>query len=171
MRIHRIRRHALAAAISTIYAVSPPGVQANPTGAQVVHGQATLQTQGSRLTVTNTPGAIINWQSFSIGAGNTVRFVQPDTNAIALNRVTSQQMSVLSGQLSANGQVWLLNANGIVVNRGAEISAQGVVLSTRALTDQQFLAGQQTGQYAFTDGGKPGSAVINLGSITPANGG
>ena len=52
------RRRALVVALTTIYGVGSQLAQANPTGAQVVNGQANLQTQGGKLTVTNTPGVL-----------------------------------------------------------------------------------------------------------------
>ena len=47
---------------------------ANPTAPAVVSGAATFATTGKVLTVTNSPNAIINWQGFSIGVGETTRF-------------------------------------------------------------------------------------------------
>ena len=110
------RRRALAVALATIYNAAPP-VLANPSGAQVANGQAVLQTQGSRLTVTNTPGAIINWQSFSVGVGETTYFQQQSATSAVLNRVQAQNPSLKSqidGTLGSNGRVYLLNPNGIV---------------------------------------------------------
>ena len=46
---------------------------ANPQTPQVVNGQASIVQSGGALTITNTPGTIINWQGFSIGAGETTR--------------------------------------------------------------------------------------------------
>ena len=102
------RRRALAVALATIYNAASP-VLANPSGAQVVNGQAVLQTQGSRLTVTNTPGAIINWQSFSVGAGETTYFQQQSATSAVLNRVQAQNPSLKSqidGTLGSNGRVF-----------------------------------------------------------------
>ncbi|MFO1252967.1 MAG: hypothetical protein U1E77_17975 [Inhella sp.] len=52
-----------------------------PAGLQVQQGQAQLQQQGNQLTVRNSPNAILNWQSFSIGAGAGVYFEQANTSS------------------------------------------------------------------------------------------
>ena len=60
---------ALAACFST-------GVAANPTGPVVVGGSASFTQSGKTLQITNSPGAVIQWQGFSIGADETTRFIQ-----------------------------------------------------------------------------------------------
>lgn len=139
------RRRAIALALASAYGWGAPVVFANPTGAQVVHGQATLQAQGSKLTVTNTPGAIINWQSFSIGAGETTFFQQQNAASAVLNRVQVQNpnlKSQIDGALGSNGRVFLINPNGIVFGAGSTIDTQGFVASTLNLNDADFKAGR-----------------------------
>src|SRR5437764_14003366 len=80
----RPRPARLAAAIACSFAV---GAIAHPTGADVVSGKATFSSQGKTLVVTNTPGAIINWQGFSIAADEVTRFVQQGASSSVLNRV------------------------------------------------------------------------------------
>lgn len=63
----RWRRNVLAAAVACAFAAGP--VRANGVDPVVVAGQASFSTQGSALSVTNSPGAVINWQGFSIGVG------------------------------------------------------------------------------------------------------
>ena len=87
---------------------TPVAKNALPTGGQVVAGSATIKQQGQELTVQQTTQKLItNWQSFNIGAGSTVNFVQPSAHAVALNRVLGTDVSVIQGALNANGQVWL----------------------------------------------------------------
>ena len=62
---------------------------ANPTGAQVVQGSATLQRNGATLSVTTSNGAVIHWNQFNIGVGETTRFIQPSAASQVLNRVVS----------------------------------------------------------------------------------
>jgi large exoprotein involved in heme utilization and adhesion len=85
---HVMRRTTLSLLIAGCFAVQVAApVRANPTGQQVVNGTATFTTQGNTLTITNTPGAIINWQSFSIGTDEATRFVQQTASSAVLNRV------------------------------------------------------------------------------------
>ncbi len=160
------RRHALVIALAAAYALGSPNALANPNGAQVVSGQAALQTQGSQLTVTNSAGAIINWGGFSIGAGETTRFIQPSAASAVLNRVVGPDMSQLLGQLQSNGQVFLINPNGIVVGASARVDTNSFVASTLDIADADFLAGK----LRFLD--RSGAAGIrNEGLITAGPGG
>src|SRR5512139_3029575 len=77
--------------------------QALPTGVNVVSGQAQVATNGSSMTVTNSANAILNWQSFGIGAGASVRFNQPNSSSAVLNRVVGNDPSNILGSLSSNG--------------------------------------------------------------------
>src|SRR5580700_9064254 len=82
---------------------------AGPNGGTVVGGSATIQGQGSAAVTINqaTQNAIINWQTFNIGRGETTTFNQPNSAATALNRVIGGQgPSFLDGTLTANGRVF-----------------------------------------------------------------
>jgi filamentous hemagglutinin family protein len=156
----------LAASVSTMLAL--PALAELPTGATVRAGTLSSAIAGAAMVVTqSTPKAIIDWTSFSIGRGNTVQFIQPDSNAIALNRVTGTARSAIDGGLRANGQVWLLNPNGLLIGAGGQINSAGFLGSTRALSDADFIAGR----YQFSDAAKPGGAVVNRGTISAVNGG
>lgn len=133
---------------------------ANPTGPAVVSGTATFSSIGSTLTVTNTPNTIVNWQTFSIGAGEVTRFNQPSAVSSVLNRVTTQNPSSILGSLQSNGRIFLVNPSGIVFGAGSRIDAAGLVASTLSLSDADFLAGR----LRFT--GTPGAGpVLNNGTI------
>lgn len=134
------RASALAIAISMAFA-GPAG--AGPQGAAVVNGQVTItQPNAGTTQIQASNGAIINWQKFSIGAGETTRFVQPSASSAVLNRVVGQEASQLLGQLQANGRVFLINPNGIAIGAGARIDTNGFIASTLDMTDADFLAGK-----------------------------
>lgn len=115
---------------------------ANPVGPQVAAGAATFNAGGKTLTVTNTPGTILNWQSFNIGAGETTRFQQQSALSAVLNRVTGADPSSILGTLSSNGRVFLINPHGIVFGQGSVINTAGFVASTLNISDADFLAGR-----------------------------
>ena len=145
-----------------------PAHAAGPSGGTVSAGSATITQSAAQTTIKQTSDkAVVNWSNFSIGSGSTVRFVQPSASSIALNRVTGSQASVIQGALQANGQVWVLNPNGVLIAPGGQVTAGSFLATTRSLTDQQFMAGN----YAFTEGGVPGASVLNQGSIIVADGG
>ncbi|MBL8480954.1 MAG: filamentous hemagglutinin N-terminal domain-containing protein, partial [Rhodocyclaceae bacterium] len=143
----------------------PLSSHANPSGPQVLSGSASFSTQGNTLTVRNSAGAILNWQQFSIGAGEITRFVQPSAASSVLNRVVGQNPSQILGQLSSNGRVFLINPNGIVFGAGARVDTAGLVASSLSLSDQDFLAGRL--RFAGADGA---GAVRNFGRIEAAGG-
>ena len=83
----------------------------------------------------------IDWQSFSIGKGNTVNFVQPSASAVALNRVLGSDVSVIQGALNANGQVFLINPNGVLFSPSAQVNVGSLVASTLSISNADFMAG------------------------------
>lgn len=139
---------------------------ANPVGPQVVNGQASFVNQGNTLSVTNSPGAIINWQSFSINQGEVTRFIQQNSASAVLNRITGQDPSQILGALQSNGRVFLINPNGILFGQGAQIDVNGLVASTLNLSNEDFLAGRMN----FNAGASAGD-LKNQGSITTPSGG
>ncbi len=144
------------------------GYAAGPSGGVVSAGSATITQSAAQTTIKQSSDkAVVNWSNFSIGSGSTVRFVQPSASSIALNRVSGAHASVIQGALQANGQVWVLNPNGVLIAPGGQVATGSFLATTRSLTDQQFMAGQ----YAFTDGGVAGASVVNQGSIIVAEGG
>ncbi|MDD5181392.1 MAG: filamentous hemagglutinin N-terminal domain-containing protein, partial [Gallionellaceae bacterium] len=145
---------------------------ANPLGGVVASGQASIAAQGNVLTVTNTPNAIINWQSFSINPAETTRFVQQSASSSVLNRVLGPDPSQLLGTLTSNGRVFLINPAGILVGQGARIDVAGFVASTLHLSNADFLAGKLNFTNPSPAGGGAGvGGVVNNGSITTPSGG
>jgi filamentous hemagglutinin family protein len=152
----------------TLLLFSSQTVFALPSGQQVVNGQAGFSTQGNSLTVTNSPNAIIQWQGFSIGANEAVRFLQQSASSAVLNRVIGQDPSRILGLLQSNGRVFLINPNGILFGQGARIDVNGLVASTLNLSNADFLAGK----YNFTSTeGAPAGALRNQGTIATPSGG
>ncbi|MBR7637056.1 YDG domain-containing protein [Janthinobacterium lividum] len=157
-----LRRTALALLLAGCFGAA----QANPALPQVVNGQATFNQQGNIFSITNTPNTIINWQSFSIHAGEITRFIQQNGNSAVLNRITGQDPSKILGALESNGKVFLINPNGIVFGQGAKVDVNGLVASSLGMTNEDFLAGKRQ----FTAGGVAG-AVSNAGLIQAGKGG
>ena len=84
-------------------------------GGQIVSGTGQIGSANAQaLTVTqSSPKMIVDWASFNVGAGSTVTFVQPGSSSVALNRVTGPDPSTIQGSIRANGQVFLVNPNGV----------------------------------------------------------
>lgn len=143
---------------------------AQPTGAQAIHGSATLSQQGNKLTVTTQNGAgtshsAINWQSFSIPGGTTTHFAQPNAGSTSINRVVGNDPSSILGTLSSNGRLVLVNPAGIAVGAGAAVNTAGFTASTLKMTDADALAGRMR----FGDG-TPGGALTVAGQVVATQG-
>ena len=142
-------------------------VQTAPIGGVVASGSVAIQSNGSATTVTQgTQKAIVNWQGFNVAPNESVNFVQPSSSAVILNRVQSPNGSVIQGQITANGKVFLINPNGILFSQGSSVNVGGFVASTLGLSDTNFM----NGQYKFSGDGT--GTILNQGSLsTNADGG
>jgi trimeric autotransporter adhesin len=135
-------------------------------GGQIVSGAGQIQQVGTTTTIVqNSPTLSLNWQSFNIAPNQTVNFEQPGSSAIAINRIFSNTPSEIYGHLDANGQVWLINPNGILFGQNAQVNVGGLVASTLDIDDNSLSSSTRT----FSGSGK--GSVINEGSIVAANGG
>ena len=115
-----------------------------PSGGSVAAGAATLSSGANTLTVNqSSQNAVLNWQSFSIAQGEAVRFAQPNSSSVALNRVTGPDPSSILGSLSANGKVFLVNPNGILFGANAQVNVGGLVASTLNISDADFMAARE----------------------------
>lgn len=138
------------------------------TNGQVVHGNAQIDTNGLLTTITShTDKTIINWESFNIGTNEVVSFIQNNAHSSVLNRVLGDQVSQILGQLKSNGQVFLINPNGIVFGKGAVVDTQGLIASTLNISDQDYLADKL--HFAAKD--QAIAAILNQGLISVAKDG
>ncbi|CAN7184207.1 YDG domain-containing protein [Pseudoduganella sp. LjRoot289] len=158
---HGLRLKLLAVLVAACYG----SAQANPGGPQVVAGQASFLQQGNLYSITNTPNAIINWQNFSINPNEITRFIQQSGDSKVLNRIVGQDPSKILGSLQSNGKVYLINPNGVLFGKDARVDVNGLVASSLAISNADFLAGRN--HFAGEGAGK----VVNQGSITTPDGG
>ncbi|AUA34561.1 filamentous hemagglutinin N-terminal domain-containing protein [Pseudomonas sp. SGAir0191] len=138
-----------------------------PTAGDIVAGTGSISQSGNHMNIHQTSDKMVTqWNSFDIGADASVRFDQPNTQSIALNRVVGGgNASQILGKLDANGQVWLLNPNGVVIGKGAQVNVGGLLASSLQMTDADFMAGK-----ARLTGGANAGAVVNQGEIRAAQG-
>lgn len=154
-----------------------------PAGGTVASGRVTLQQNAGTLRVDQASDkAIVNWQSFNIGRDAAVQFVQPGARSAILNRVASGP-SDIAGRLSSNGQVYLVNPNGVLFGASARVDVGSLVVAAGAVSDSSFLSGApqvasrgavgNAGILRTADGGSvvlAGSSVANSGSIEAPHG-
>ncbi|WP_285403302.1 YDG domain-containing protein [Luteibacter sp. ME-Dv--P-043b] len=153
-------------ALAIALALGAGVAHAGQTGGQVAAGTGVIHQDGAVTTVNQTSQRLsLNWQSFDIGANETVNFVQPGRDAIAVNRILGNKASDIYGHLNANGQVWLINPNGVLFGEGAQVNVGGLVASTLDTSDDA----PGTSLRRFSGDGK--GSIVNKGSLRAASGG
>lgn len=150
------------------------GASANPQGGVLAAGQASLSTHtvnGHNTFTINqqSQAAIINWQSFSIDAGELTQFIHPNADAATLNRVVGNNLSEIYGTLQANGSVYLINPNGIIVGANGTINTQRFIASTLDVSNAEFLDHIENGS-PLNFVGDSNARIINLGHIEAMGG-
>jgi filamentous hemagglutinin family protein len=158
----------IAAGFSLLGLLAQAPAFALPGGAAVVAGDASIHTtsDGKHMSVDQQSNKLItNWNEFSVAGDESVSFHQPGSQSIALNRVVGTNGSDIQGRINANGKVFLINPNGVVFGKSAQVNVGGLVASTQNISDKDFL----DGTYRFT--GNSSSAVSNAGQITASEGG
>ncbi|MDR5833984.1 filamentous hemagglutinin N-terminal domain-containing protein [Caballeronia sp. LZ034LL] len=169
--------------IATLLGAACAPVDAGPSGGRIVAGSGAIGGGGSATVIQQDSSRLaIDWNAFSTRPGESVTFNQPGANAIALNRVVGPRPSLLFGKLNANGQVFIVNPNGVIFGPGAQVNVGGLLASTLGLSTQDFMSGH----YAFAVSGQrhgwehwhhrhgddgDGAPVVNLGTLTSAPGG
>jgi filamentous hemagglutinin family protein len=151
-----------------LISLQPCTLLGNPEGGAVVGGQAAISHSGTTLQVLQSSDrAVINWRDFSIQPNETTRFIQPSASSAVLNRVTSSSPSQLLGALQANGQVYLMNQNGIFVGQGAVINASSFLATTAEANPSSFMRGEALSMVAASDAGIRNEGTIHAdgGSI------
>ncbi|WP_300166762.1 filamentous hemagglutinin N-terminal domain-containing protein, partial [Bradyrhizobium sp.] len=152
-------------AVAALMISQRPAV-AGPTGGSVVAGSAGIQQSGNTTNINQSSNnAIINWQGFSVGAKETVNFNQPSASSATLNRVIGNESSVINGAINANGQVFIVNSNGVLFGKGSQVNVGGLVASTLDISNADFMAGR------YTFSGNSTASVVNSGRIHASSGG
>jgi filamentous hemagglutinin family protein len=142
--------------------------QTLPTGGAVASGKADIGTpQAGTLTINQaSQRAVINWNAFSVGQGGTVSYQQPNAASATLNRVAGDTASTIAGRIQSNGQVFLVNPNGILITRTGTVDTAGFTASTLDTSNADFMAGRQ--RYI---GNGQSAGVVNQGRIRVHGGG
>lgn len=141
---------------------------AAPEGGVVVGGTGTIDQAGLETTIhQSTERMAIDWQSFDVKSNERVQFIQPKSTSVALNRVVSNKGSEILGRIDANGQVFLINPNGVVFGKDSQINVGGIIASGLSIDPDDFMNGEFTLTALEGTEGK----VINSGIINAATGG
>jgi filamentous hemagglutinin family protein len=133
---------------------------ANPTGMTVASGSASTQTSGSQLTITTGNSAVLDWQSFNIGTGESTIFNQPSAHSVVINNIHDANASQIYGSLQANGIVVLMNASGFYFGPDSFVKTGGLIVSTANCLPPQNMGGS----WEF-NGPPPLASIVNYGQL------
>ena len=163
--------------------LKPGGLQ------QGISGLDSTTTPNTLVIYQNQAQAIIDWQTFNIGAGASVYFNQQgNANWVALNRIWSLDPSLIFGTLKADGKIYLINQNGILFGPGSQVNVNTLVASALNIKNSDFINGSlnfyvETGtttddvdlsgnSYSYSGiTYNANAAVSNIGTINAATGG
>ena len=137
------------------FCLSPLTLLALPQGMEVQSGHASPVRQENHLHLDNSDRAILRWNDFSIGKGESVHFTSS-----SLNRVTGKNCSHLLGKLTSDGTIFLINPNGVFIGGSASIQTGGFLASTADVSNDDFINGKEL--HFHTPG--PGE-ILNQGQI------
>lgn len=141
----------------------PFSAVANPQGGQVVAGSAVITETGPQVDIhQSSQRAIIDWRSFDIAPNETTRFHQPNASSHTLNRVNSMSRSTIEGTIQANGNITIINPNGVFFSRGSTVDVGGLTATSADVRNDDFMAGN----HAHTIAGHADAEIRNEGHIT-----
>src|SRR5580693_7954651 len=137
---------------------------ANPLSAAVTTGSASIASSSNKTQIDQkSEDVVIDWSSFNIGAGQTTEFVQPNAQAIAVNRIGGNSASQILGTLDANGRIVLINGNGMLFGKGSQVNVGSLVATSTGGLDSDVLSGK------FTQAGNQNATVVNQGRINTSH--
>lgn len=111
----------------------------NPTGLQVVSGEARLSSSNDGiLQIETSDNSLLEWAEFSIGEGECTRFIQPSSSSTAVNRVIGLNCSKIDGLLESNGNLFLINHAGVLIGKSAQIHTESFFATAYTLDSQAF---------------------------------
>lgn len=119
--------------------LSASPLYADPQVNQVVQGEVSVAKNGNETVIHAGNNSIIEYDRFDILSDEAVRFIQPDSTSRVLNRVLSDNPSLIAGRLDANGIVYLTNQAGIIFGEGALVNTGAFYAAAGRLSDDDFL--------------------------------
>ncbi|MBN1906196.1 MAG: filamentous hemagglutinin family protein [Deltaproteobacteria bacterium] len=126
--------------------VIAPNINSLPSLKNIVQGVSSLENIGNNQLIIhqNQSNAIIEWDSFDIGANGWVHYNQQNNSAWkVLNRIFDNDPSLIYGRLTADGHVYLINQNGIFFSPGSRVNVGSLVASSLNISDSDFITGNR----------------------------
>ena len=137
----------IAASLCGIMTISP-GISAiasdMPTGGSVQNGNVEIAYVNPDHMVLNqnTHNSVIHWDSFSVHSSGVVDFNMPSSNSSSLNRVLGSTPSNIAGRVNSNGNVVLVNPNGVFLTKSGVVRSNSFTASSLDINTSDFLQGR-----------------------------
>ena len=139
-------------------------VYANPEGGVVVGGSADMYPLEKNIDIhQHSDRAVIDWRSFDINVDEHTQFHQPGSSSIAVNRVNSANPSQILGNLTSNGNVVLVNPNGVFFGPNSTVDVNGIIATSADIDTNNFM---HDNQLVFDRSGHESASIVNAGNIT-----
>ena len=131
-------------------------------------GAPTVAGTTSKLTITTNTARTVVQGNIDIGSDEHWHIQQnAGSSSRTLLRDVTSDPSMIFGLLTSNGEIFLINPNGIVFGEGAVVDAASFVATTANITDQDFVGDRLN----FLEQGVVDAAIINKGTISAQEGG
>ncbi len=126
----------------TLFVFSPYAL-ANPTGGNIVGGDAHINHAGLTTNIhQHTDRLAIEWDTFNIENNEILNIDQPNQQSIILNRILDINPSQINGQINANGQVIIANPNGVFFGENSSVNVGGLFAAALDVDPQEFMQGR-----------------------------
>ena len=162
-------RRVIACTASASIVLTPAMSSSLPQGGIVSAGQATIADGVGRVDINQiSDKAVIDWRGFDLKDGETTEFHQPGNNSLTVNRVGGNSASIINGNIKANGNVMVINPNGMLFGGNANVDVNGLIASTADASNADLM---KDGKLNLNKPGNANAAIINQGRIKAKDGG
>ncbi len=137
-----------------------------PTGGNVISGGITIDQQGTNTNIyQQEQNGRIDWQSFDHGSNAVTEFHQPNSSSWTINKVIgnvdASKKTIIDGKIIANGNIGILDQNGVLYGPNADVNLGGGFATSGELDENKF---DQDGTIQIDNVGAGGSIEISEGA-------
>ena len=176
MKNHRTRklsqrvRYALLAGMAGTFLI-PQAAFAGPTGEHGVASNINIQRPDAvTTTITSTAlNNVINWQDYSVKQGELVQYDGGAKTNNYLNIVTGANTSNINGKIEGGNNVYIVNPNGVIFGKSAEVNAGNLYVSTQDTGTLNRAAFEASGTSPLDTTAALKADVVNMGKINATN--
>lgn len=147
--------------------IHPRGIFGISTFPRVVQGDITLLEQTAQTLVieTNSPRTVVDWNDFSLEQGGIIQINQPASDSAILLKCSSSLPTLINGNLSSNGKIYVISPSGIILGPSANVESAGFYGLGLLISTTEFIQSQQEHGFEGCD-----CEILQQGIITANSG-